>query len=86
MPNVTVSVDESLKERMDARPEINWSAVTRRAIEEKLDELELLDWLTAESDLADEDVAEIAAEIDRAARERQEDERDTRSVFFRRDW
>ena len=68
MPTVTVNVDDDLKERMEKHPEINWSEVTRQAIRNKIEKLELMDELTADSELTDEDVDEIAAKIDGSAR------------------
>ena len=70
MPTITVSVDDALKERMEDHPEINWSEVTRQAIREKITKLELMDELTADSELTAEDVQELAARIDEGARER----------------
>ena len=70
MPTVTVNVDDDLKERMEKHPEINWSEVTRQAIRDKIEKLELMDELTADSELTDEDVDEIAAKIDGSARRR----------------
>ncbi|MDK2464531.1 MAG: hypothetical protein QI223_07155 [Candidatus Korarchaeota archaeon] len=43
MPNLTVSLPEDLRRRMRAHPEIRWSEVVRRAIEEYLDRLELVE-------------------------------------------
>jgi ribosomal protein L15 len=74
MPTVTVNVDDDLKERMEKHPEINWSEVTRQAIRDKIEKLELMDELTADSELTDEDVDEIAAKIDGSARKRIEKE------------
>ena len=74
MPTITVNVDDDLKERMEAHPEINWSEVTRQAIREKIDALELMDELTADNELTDEDVEELAAKINESARERIEEE------------
>jgi ribosomal protein L15 len=74
MPTITVSVDDDLKERMEKHPEINWSEVTRQAIRNKIEKLELMDELTADSKLTDEDVDEIAAKIDESARKRIEEE------------
>ena len=68
MPTVTVSVDEQLKRQMEKHPEINWSEVTRQAIEEKISELELLDELTADSTLSAEDAAEISECVDENVR------------------
>jgi predicted transcriptional regulator len=59
MPSITVNVDDDLKERIEKHPEINWSEVTRQAIEEKIDALELMDELTSGSELTESDVQEI---------------------------
>ena len=76
MPNVTVSVDASLKEQMDDHPEINWSEVARQAIREKIHDLEVMEQLVEGSDLTEEEVDELAAQIDRAATERAMDDLD----------
>lgn len=73
MPTITVNVDEALKERMESHPEINWSEVTRQAITEKIEKLELLDELTANSELTVEDADELAELIDQRARSRLEE-------------
>ena len=74
MPTITVNVDDDLKERMEKHPEINWSEVTRQAIRSKIEKLELMDELTADSELTDEDVDEIAAKINESARKCIEEE------------
>lgn len=74
MPTITVNVDDTLKERMEKHPEINWSEVTRQAIRDKIEKLELMNELTADSELVDEDVDEIAAKINKSARSRAEEE------------
>lgn len=74
MPTITVNVDDTLKEQMEKHPEINWSEVTRQAIRSKIEKLELMDELTADSELSDADVDEIAAKINESARKRVEEE------------
>lgn len=74
MPTITVNVDDSLKEQMKNHPEINWSEVTRQAIQGKIEKLELMDELTADSELTEEDVDELAAKINERARTRVEEE------------
>ena len=74
MPTITVNVDDDLKERTEKHPEINWSEVTRQAIRNKIEKLELMDELTVDSELTDEDVDEIAAKINESARKRIEEE------------
>lgn len=74
MPSITVNVDATLKERMEEHPEINWSEVTRQAIQEKIEKLELMDELTADSELTADDVDELAAKVNEGARARLDEE------------
>jgi hypothetical protein len=70
MPSITVNVDDDLKERMEKHPEINWSEVTRQAIRQKVETLELMDELTSESELTESDVQDIARKINESGRKR----------------
>lgn len=70
MPSITVNVDDDLKERMENHPEINWSEVTRQAIQEKVETLEVMDELTSESELTESDVQDIADKINKSGRKR----------------
>jgi len=74
MPSITVNVDDELKERMEKHPEINWSEVTRQAIQEKIETLEVMDELTSESDLTESDVQDIAKKINESGRKRVDEE------------
>jgi hypothetical protein len=74
MPSITVNVDDDLKERMENHPEINWSEVTRQAIQEKVETLELMDELTSQSELTETDVQEIADKINESGRKRVDEE------------
>ena len=74
MPTITVNVDDELKERMEKHPEINWSEVTRQAIQEKIETLEVMDELTRESELTEGDVQEIAEKINESGRKRVDEE------------
>ncbi|TMT77983.1 hypothetical protein E2L06_18640 [Haloterrigena sp. H1] len=74
MPSITVNVDDDLKDRMENHPEINWSEVTRQAIQEKIEALEMMDELTSESQLTERDVLEIANKINEQGRKRVEEE------------
>lgn len=78
MANVTVTVPDEFKERMEEHPEINWSQVARQAFREKIADLETLeklkdfeviDEIASRSELTEEDVEEIAERIDRAMAE-----------------
>ena len=74
MPSITVNVDDDLKERMENHPEINWSEVTRQAIREKIETLEVMDELTSESELTESDVQDIAKKINESGRKRVNEE------------
>ncbi|WP_418282108.1 hypothetical protein [Halorubrum sp. DTA98] len=74
MPSITVNVDDDLKERMENHPEINWSEVTRQAIQEKIETLEVMDELTSESELTESDVQDIADKINKGGRKRVDEE------------
>ncbi|TQQ82126.1 hypothetical protein [Halonotius roseus] len=72
MPSITVNVDDDLKDRMEQHPEINWSEVTRQAIQEKIETLDVMAELTSGSELTESDVAEIADRINESAHDRVE--------------
>ena len=74
MPTITVNVDDDLKKRMEKHPEINWSEVTRQAIQEKVETLDVMAELTSGSELTESDVAEIANKVNESARDRVEEE------------
>ena len=59
MTNITLSIPDGLKKKMEKYPEIKWSQIARKAIEEKIKDLELLDKLTKDSKLTEKDVEEI---------------------------
>lgn len=74
MATITVNVDDDLKKRMEKHPEINWSEVTRQAITEKIEALEVMDELTSMSELTESDVQEIADKINESGRTRFKEE------------
>ncbi|WP_225334313.1 hypothetical protein [Halomicrobium urmianum] len=74
MPSITVNVDDDLKDRMEEHPEINWSEVTRQAIQEKIETLEVMDELTSGSEITESDVADIADKINESARKHVEEQ------------
>lgn len=64
MSTITVNVTDDLKSRMESHPEINWSEVARNAFEEKVEDLEMMERLSAGSELTDDDIDELAVLID----------------------
>ncbi|MBT4538873.1 hypothetical protein HOI26_05295 [Candidatus Woesearchaeota archaeon] len=63
MGTMSVSVENNMKIRMNQLNEINWSAVARKAFEEKLKEVEILKELSSKSKLTTKDVQEISKKI-----------------------
>ncbi len=66
MEKMTFTVPARIKERAQARGDVNWSAVVAKTIEQKLASLELADRLAAKSQLTEADVDELAHLVDRA--------------------
>lgn len=65
MSTLSVSIPDELKDRMANFDEINWSAIARKAFEEKVKEIELLQRLAKKSKLTEKDAEEIAATINK---------------------
>lgn len=63
MGTMSVSVEDEMKARMSQLHEINWSAVARKAFEEKLKEVEILKKLASKSKLTAKDAQEISKKI-----------------------
>jgi len=59
-------VPDDLREHMTQLEEINWSAVARKAFEEKIKEVEFLRNIAQKSKLTDHDAEEIAAQINKS--------------------
>ncbi len=70
MVNVTLSVTENLKKKMELFPEMNWSEVARQAIQQRVQELLLVRTITAKSKLTERDVEEIGNKIKKAIADR----------------
>jgi hypothetical protein len=73
MPNMTLSIPEDLHAVIRKHPEVSWSAVAREAMWEYARKMQLLDTLTAASNLTDADVDELAKQIKKAVRRRDDE-------------
>jgi hypothetical protein len=67
MVSLTLSVSSDMKKEMDQYDEINWSAVARNAIKEKLSFLEKLEKISKKSDLTKKDAIELGKIIKKSA-------------------
>ena len=66
MPNITLAIPEDLHTKMKEHSEIRWSEVVRKSISQKIEDLDVMDKLTAKSKLTQKDVDAIATKIDSA--------------------
>ena len=51
MPNITLAISEDLHARMRQHSEIRWSEVVRKTITQKIEDLDVMDKLTAKNKL-----------------------------------
>jgi len=65
MVNVTLSIPSELKHKMDSFAEINWSAVAREAINEKIADLEFIKKFKSKSTLTEEDAIRLGRELNK---------------------
>ena len=63
MVNLTLSLSDELKRNMERHLDIKWSEVARRAIENKLKEIEIEERILSKSKLTMKDVEEISNKI-----------------------
>ncbi len=59
MANMTITIPEDLKEEIKKHKEVNWSAVTRKAMEEHLRKLHIAESIASKSKLTQKDVEEL---------------------------
>jgi len=70
MVNLTISVPEELKRRMEGFVEMNWSGVARQAFEEKITDLEFIKKFKSKSSLTQEDAIKLGRELNKALAKR----------------
>lgn len=63
MGTLSVSVPDDLRSKMDKFDEVNWSAVARKAFEEKVNEIEILKKIAGKSKLSEKDALELGKKI-----------------------
>lgn len=65
MVNMTLSIPDELHKKMKGIPEIRWSEIARHAIEERINDLEVMNKIASKSKLTKKDVEEISKKIKR---------------------
>jgi len=63
LTTVTISVSDELKNKMIKFPEVNWSAVARKAILERIKFFEKMDKALAKSELTEEDARLLGRKV-----------------------
>lgn len=66
MVSLTLSIPKEMKTEMDAHPEMNWSVIARKAIQEKLTILKKMDALLAKSTFTEKDAEELGKKVNKA--------------------
>lgn len=67
MGNITLSLPDELHEKMKRMSEVRWSEIARRAIEQRINDLEEMNRIVSKSKLTQKDVDEISEKIKRSA-------------------
>ncbi|MBU0929530.1 MAG: hypothetical protein KJ623_00470 [Nanoarchaeota archaeon] len=66
MVSITLAVPEELKKEMDNFPEMNWSAIAREAIKQRLTMLYKFKEFTKNSKMTEKDALELGKKINKA--------------------
>lgn len=70
MSNITLSVPEELKKKMEQFPEINWSEVARQAIKQKALQLAVLKSIASKSKFTEKNALEVGRKVNRGLAKR----------------
>lgn len=67
MVNITLSVPEGLHKKMKGFSEIRWSEVARKAIEQRVNDLEVMNKIASKSKLTKKDAEELSKKIKKSS-------------------
>ena len=70
MTTLTLSIPEELKNSMDTFPEINWSAIARSAIRERIAMMHKFKEFTRDSKITENDALELGRKINKKVAEK----------------
>ncbi len=66
MVSITLSVPEELRHEMEKFPEMNWSAVAREAIKQKIVLLQKFKAFSADSELTEKDSLDLGKKLNKS--------------------
>jgi len=67
MVNMTLTIPDELREKMNQFSDIKWSEVARKAIEQRVHDIEIMNKIASKSKLTAKDAEELAKKIKRNA-------------------
>ena len=67
MVNMTLAIPDELSRRMKKFSEIRWSEIARKAIEQRINDLDVMNKIASKSKLTKKDAEELSKKIKRAA-------------------
>ena len=67
MVNITLSIPEELHKKMKSFSEIRWSEIARKALEQRINDLEIMEKIASKNKLTKDDIEKISEKIKRAA-------------------
>ncbi len=66
MRNITLSITDETKNKMESHPEVRWSNAVRVIIERKLNDFRIAEALAQKSRLTEKDVQALSKKVNRA--------------------
>jgi hypothetical protein len=63
MANMTLAIPDELHKKMKKMSEIRWSEIARRAIEERVNDLEVMNKITSKSKFTEKDISNLSEKI-----------------------
>ena len=67
MTNMTLSIPDEIHKKMKMFRDVRWSEVARKAIQQRIEDLEVMNKIASKSKLTKKDVDEISKKIKRTA-------------------
>ncbi len=67
MANMTLAIPDKLHKKMKQMSEIRWSEIARRAIEQRIEDLEIMNKIASKSKITNKEIKEISKKIKRSA-------------------
>ena len=65
--NLTLSIPDELHEKIRGFSELRWSEIARKAIEQRINDMEIIERIASKSKLTQKDADEISKKIKRSA-------------------